>query len=298
MIDQPTTELTILFADICRSTVLFDKLGDQAALNLVMQALEMAGELAEQNGGTVIGTIGDEVLCTFESPEAALITASQLHSQMHTNASMLEHQLAMRIGINSGAVVCVSANVYGDTVNMAARLAQQAKANQTLVSSTSTELVRENLRDQLRRVGPLSMQGKAGMIEVYELLEPDAGEAITEVAKTEDVPSRSFLMTARFRTRQMRFDPMLIRFLFGRGMDCDQTIDHPTISREHAEFLYRNGQFLLRDFSTNGSLVLQGNTVEKLHRSSIELRGSGRIFLGRTQNMHQFCIEYTVIGNG
>lgn len=297
MNEQQPTELTILFADICRSTVLFDQLGDQAALALVMGALEMAGDIAKQNQGTVIGTIGDEILCTFESPEAALITASQLHSGIHNNASMLEHQLAWRIGINNGKVVCTSDNVYGDTVNMAARLAQQAKANQTLVSSTAANLVRENLRGQLRRIGQLSLQGKAGMTEVHELLEADTGEAITEVTKSEEIPSRSFLMTARYRTRRMRFDPMLIRFLFGRGMDCDQAIDHPTISREHAEFLYRNGQFLLRDFSTNGSVVLQGNRVERLHRSSIQLKGNGRIFLGRTQGMPQFSIEFSVVGN-
>ena len=84
----------------------------------------------------------------------------------------------------------------------------------------------------------------------------------------------------------------------GRGMDCDQVIDHPTISREHAEFLYRNGQFILRDFSTNGSMIVQQGKPERLHRSSMELRGSGKIYLGRTLNQHQYCIEFTCKGSG
>ena len=95
----------------------------------------------------------------------------------------------------------------------------------------------------------------------------------------------------------MRFDPMLVRFLFGRGMDCDQVIDHSTISREHAEFLYRNGQFILRDFSTNGSMIVQQGKQKRLHRSSMELRGSGKIYLGRTLNMMQYCVEFTCMGS-
>jgi adenylate cyclase len=295
MTENSPTELTILFADICRSTVLFDKLGDEAALNLTMQALRLSGDCATQNHGTVIGTIGDEVMCTFDTPEDALISANQIHSQMQTNTSMQTHQLAMRVGINSGKVVSLSNSVYGDTVNIAARLAQQAKANQSLVSSSTIESIRENLRDQLRPIGKMSLQGKAGTIEVHELLEPGSDEEITEVATTNEIESRSFLMTARYLSRQMRFDPMLVRFLFGRSMDCDQVIDHPTISREHAEFLYRNGQFILRDFSTNGSVVIQGSKIEQLHRSSIELRGAGKIYFGKTTRQRQFCIDFTCI---
>jgi len=262
-----------------------------------MEAMQLVGEIARQHQGTVIGTIGDEVMCTFETPEDALVTANQIHSQMQQNKSMKQHHLAMRVGINSGAVLSLSNSVYGDTVNIAARLAQQAKANQSLVSSTTTASIGQDIQSQLRFLGQLSLQGKAGTIGVHELLAPDAEDEITEVTSGKVVAARSFLMTARYRSRQMRFDPMLVRFLLGRGMECDQVIDHPTVSREHAEFLYRNGHFILRDFSTNGSVVLQRNRTERLHRSSIELRGNGTIYLGRTLNQRQYCIEFTCVGS-
>ena len=206
---------------------------------------------------------------------------------------MQEHRLAMRVGINSGTVVSSSNSVYGDTVNIAARLAQQAKANQSLVASATIISIRENLRDQLRLVGQMSLQGKAGTIKVFELLTPGTEEEITEVTENTKVVARSFLMTARYQTRQMRFDPMLVRFLFGRSIDCDQVIDHPTISREHAEFLYRNGQFIFRDFSSNGSVVVQNTTSKTVHRSSMELKGTGQIYLGRTLNQPSYCIKFT-----
>lgn len=295
MTEVPLSELTILFADICRSTVLFDRLGDQNALNLVMKALDLAAQIVGENNGTVIGTIGDEVMCTFDVPLQALIAARQIHRMIQTDPLMQSNQLAMRVGINSGAVVSLSNSVYGDSVNIAARLAQQAKANQSLVSSATIALIDQSQRDQIRPIGQINLRGKAGAIDVYELLGSDTPEEITEVASSKTLESRSFLMTARYRTREMRFDPMLVRFLFGRGQDCDQTVDHPTISREHAEILYRNGQFILRDFSTNGSYVIQGENREQVHRSSIELKGQGQIFLGRTLDQPEFCIEFTCI---
>jgi len=293
MTETLPTELTVLFADICRSTVLFERLGDQDALNLVMKALEIAGQIVADNGGTAIGTIGDEVMCTFTVPQQALIAARQIHRMIQTEPLMQANQLAMRIGINSGPVVSLSNSVYGDTVNIAARLSQLAKANQSLVSSGTIASIDQPLRDQIRAIGQINLRGKAGAIDVYELLGIDAQEEITEVASSKALESRSFLMTVRYRTREMRFDPMLVRFLFGRGQDCDQTVDHPTISREHAELIYRNGQFVLRDFSTNGSYVLQGESREQVHRSSIELRGRGQIYLGRTLDQPEFCIEFT-----
>jgi len=293
MTENHPSELTVLFADICRSMVLFDRLGDQEALNLVMKALDLAAQIATRNDGTVIGTIGDEVMCTFSVPRQALIAARQIHQMIQADTLMQSNQLAMRVGINSGAVLSLGNNVYGDTVNIAARLAQQAKANQSLVSSATIASIDQSLRDQMRPIGQVNLRGKAGAIDVFELLETDTPEEITEVASSRTLESRSFLMTMRYRTREMRFDPMLVRFLFGRGQDCDQTVDHPTVSREHAEILYHNGQFVLRDFSTNGSVVIQGDKREQVHRSGIELKGQGQIYLGRTLGQPEFCIEFT-----
>lgn len=293
MMEEPTSELTILFADICRSTVLFDTIGDQAALKLVMETLQLARTSVEHNNGRSIGTIGDELMCTFDSPADALTAANQIHSLIQKSTAMQEHQLAVRIGVNTGAVVNTGRSVYGDTVNIAARLAAQAKAHQSLVAGSTIEATAQDVSNQLRLLGGVNLQGKAGPVTVYELLQPDTEEEITEITAVNKLVSRSFLMTVKFQTRLMRFNPMLVRFLFGRSMECDQVIDHPTISREHAEFLYRNGQFIFRDFSSNGSVIVQNKNTRTLHRSSMELKGTGQIYLGRTINQPHYCIEFT-----
>jgi len=297
MTNNSSTFTTILFADICRSTFLFDRLGDRAALKLITEALQLAGQVATEHNGEVIGTLGDEVLCTFNSPQDALLAANRIQVKIQQQANMQKHRLAMRIGINSGPVLVTSNSVHGTTVNIAARLAQQAKANQSLISASTVTSASDKFSGWLRAIGSLNLQGKAGAVSVHELIAPQDREAITEVAAIKIATAKTFLMTVRYHTRQIRLDPMLVRFLFGRSNDCDQIIDHPTISREHAEILYRNGQFLLRDFSTNGSVVVQGEKIAQLHRSTIELNDKGEIYLGRTGRVPQFRIEFNCVSH-
>jgi len=60
-----TNKIAILFADICGSTALYEKLGDLLARQLIARCISiMKGTLSTHNG-TLIKTIGDEILCTF-----------------------------------------------------------------------------------------------------------------------------------------------------------------------------------------------------------------------------------------
>ena len=71
-----TTNLTILFADISGSTRLYEVLGDAPARAKVATCLQLLTEITERFGGTVIKTIGDEIMCTFSSPNAAVLAAT------------------------------------------------------------------------------------------------------------------------------------------------------------------------------------------------------------------------------
>jgi len=283
---------TVLFADICQSTSLFERLGDRAALELITEALRLSSKEAGALQGQIIGTIGDEVMCTFESPENALLAANRIHATIAQDPKMQAHHLAMRIGINSGPVLATSDNVYGTTVNIAARLAQQAKANQSLVSANTVAYSQNNYAGEFRPIGWLNLPGKAGAFNVHELIAPEGKDEVTEVALIQQKQSNAYLLTLRSFNNRVQLNPMMVRFLLGRGEECDQVVDHPTISREHAEIRYQNGKFLLRDFSTNGSVVIQDQKSSSLHRSAIELSNKGQIYLGRTNHLSQFRIDY------
>lgn len=283
---------TVLFADICQSTSLFERLGDRAALELITEALRLSSDEAVKLQGQVIGTIGDEVMCIFACPENALLAANRIHATIQQHPQMQAQRLAMRIGINSGPVLTTDDSVYGTTVNIAARLAQQAKANQSLVAAHTVAYSQNKYAGEFRSIGWLNLPGKAGALDVHELIAPEDKDEVTEVALVALKKATAFQLTLRFANHQTQLNPMLVRYLLGRGDECDQVIDHPTVSREHAEIRYQNGTFLLRDFSTNGSVVIQDQSSTRLHRSTLDLSDKGQIFLGRTDRLPQFCIDF------
>ena len=70
-----TATLAILFADISRSTQIYETVGDKAAQELVGDCLARLSEVTVQHQGTVIKKIGDEIMCTFPTANQALAAA-------------------------------------------------------------------------------------------------------------------------------------------------------------------------------------------------------------------------------
>ncbi len=103
---------------------------------------------------------------------------------------------------------------------------------------------------------------------------------------------RSFLLTLRYQGRQFRLTPVLVRFVLGRGQECDLVINHSSVSRHHAEIRFRNGQFRLFDMSTNGTHLITETGRTLIHRADGRLPESGRISLGRTEESPGLHIEF------
>ena len=77
-----TTNLTILFADISGSTRLYEILGDAPARAKVASCLQLLTDVTERHGGTVIKTIGDEIMCTFPNAEVSVGAACEMHEML------------------------------------------------------------------------------------------------------------------------------------------------------------------------------------------------------------------------
>ena len=82
-------ELAILFADVVGSTRLFEAMGDLRARDMIATCIDVMREATEQHNGTVIKTIGDEVMSTFPTADDALNAAGQMQRQIaaHTRAA-------------------------------------------------------------------------------------------------------------------------------------------------------------------------------------------------------------------
>src|SRR5579863_9812582 len=115
------TELAILFADVVGSTRLFEVMGDLRARDMVTACVDVMRAATEHHNGSVIKTIGDEVMATFPTADDALNAAGQMQKQIAThNELKVEGQpVAIRIGCHFGPVVLESKDVFGASVHTA-----------------------------------------------------------------------------------------------------------------------------------------------------------------------------------
>ena len=95
-------ELAILFADVVGSTRLFEAMGDLRARDMVSTCIDVMREATEQHSGSVIKTIGDEVMSTFPTADDALNAAGEMQKQIaaHTELRVDGQPVAIRLLAN------------------------------------------------------------------------------------------------------------------------------------------------------------------------------------------------------
>jgi len=132
---------TILFTDIVDSTALTQRLGDELAMEIIAEHDRVVrGALAEQMGREVKHT-GDGIMAAFLSSVSAIRCGIQIQRELEAYSENHQaHRLHVRIGIAVGEPVERNNDLFGSTVQLAARLCAHAQAAQILVSNAVTEL--------------------------------------------------------------------------------------------------------------------------------------------------------------
>jgi class 3 adenylate cyclase len=169
---RPGTEhqLAILFSDIVGSTRYFEQHGDAEGLRMVQRHHELLRPVIEAHAGRVVKTIGDGLMATFGSPRDAVEAARAMQSSLRTANEHLAkaERIRVRIGIHYGRVlVDASRDVFGDVVNVAARIQARAEADQILVGEPIARELTETFA--FRSVGIFQLKGKTARLEVFEL---------------------------------------------------------------------------------------------------------------------------------
>ena len=165
----------IVFADISGSTRLYETLGDALARELVSQCLNLMTEQIVEFDGTVIKTIGDQIMCTF--PDAAHAIESSIGMQEVITEDLpdinpnVPSTMTIRIGLQSGSVIMEGNDVFGDAVNVAARMAGLAKKGGQIITTQQTaEELPPVLRSRTRHLDRISVKGKSDLIDIFEVV--------------------------------------------------------------------------------------------------------------------------------
>ncbi|MBI3893278.1 MAG: adenylate/guanylate cyclase domain-containing protein [Candidatus Wallbacteria bacterium] len=179
-------ERTVMFTDIKGSTTFFTKYGDREGRKMVERHNALLFPLIERRSGHVIKTIGDAIMASFRRPIDAVEAAASMQRELaalNGRAKRVEEQIHVRIGLNSGTGIADPNDLFGNLVNVAARVEAQADGDQIFISRSVYDALDETWRARCRSVGQRAIRGTGGEIELFDVLwdgsapGPVAGEA-------------------------------------------------------------------------------------------------------------------------
>jgi adenylate cyclase len=279
-----------LFADVVDSTKLYERLGDAIALTAIDQTVSLLTQIADKRGGEFIKPTGDGALLLFATAKAACDAAVDIQTELRnrttetpTGIVTVDLRIGMQVGMVTRANVGERADVYGDTVNVAARIAALAAGGQIML----TDAVRSGLPPHLaaccRALGPIQLRGKAEAVPVFEMLWnvsatlTMAGPVASRMAASAAGPE----LVLRYGGTERVLSAKQPTVVLGRSPQCDIVVADALASRTHARVELRNGKFIVIDLSSNGTYVKTGDAPDfALKREEAVLAGSGMISFG------------------
>ncbi|MGL1901423.1 MAG: adenylate/guanylate cyclase domain-containing protein [Fibrobacterales bacterium] len=167
-IEKSQKKVTVLFTDIVDSTKFWEKVGDVEARVQVDLHNRVLFSVIKQYKGKILKTIGDAIMASFKSPDNALKAA--IGCQQILRRERTEHNnfnLHIRIGIHSGRAIIEDKDVFGDVVNVAARVEGEAEKDEICISKKTQEVLKKEF--PLKRGGSFLPKGKKKKLMLYQV---------------------------------------------------------------------------------------------------------------------------------
>jgi adenylate cyclase len=282
---QNIQRLAVLFADVCGSTALYENLGDDLARQLIMRCINTMSSKIDVYQGTLIKTIGDEVMCIFPNAEAAFHAACAMQVAVENDRPLDGTHLRIRIGFNYGEVIKESNDVFGNTVNVASRVAAITRAGQIMATQEVFNALPPDLQNKMRQIMRAEFKGKQGHHEIYQVIckQEDTQSTRFGIPAYRKSPDNNDEMFLRYRNQSLRVNKERRSVALGRGETCDIVIQNDFASRLHIHVELRFGKFIISDQSTNGTYIrFSDDNVVHITREEIPLLENGFISLGQT----------------
>lgn len=291
-------KLAILFADISGSTALYDKLGDVKALQLVSEYLNIMVAEVTPHQGRLIKTIGDEIMCAFPSAAAACEAACAMQDAIQQSRPDTGPILYIRIGFHFGEVLCEGEDVFGDTVNIAARVTAITRARQIMVTQAVVDALPPALLKMVRKITRAEFRGKEEALDVFQINWERDDTMSTRIGFPEfrkPAATRKELLL-RYQQQALTLNEQHKSIVLGREDNCELCIRSSFASRQHARIEFSFGKFVITDYSANGTYIrFSDNQEVHLSHQEMILHGTGMISLGQPFSDHPTeTIEYLV----
>jgi len=275
---------------VCESTSIYERIGDTKALALINTLFKALDKGVSAHGGITVKTLGDGMVSQFREADAAFHAACRMQEATLKIGAEGKQGLKIKVGYTYGPVVIKDRDVFGDTVNVCARLVSLANPSQVLTTRQTVDSLSPELRNRCRDLYSTRVRGRIGEVTVCEVLwrsDPDTTRVIEAVEGSSPRPDWSWILKLTHAGETIVADEGSV-LRIGRDASNEVVVGTENASRLHARIFSRDGQFFIADQSTNGTfLMIDGTAREvRLRRGEALLGERGWIGVGQSAGSH------------
>jgi class 3 adenylate cyclase/pSer/pThr/pTyr-binding forkhead associated (FHA) protein len=169
-LDRFQQMLTILYVDIVGSTRFYDEYGNTAGLVMVQKCLDLLIPMVERQHGIVVKTIGDAILARWDTVEDAVRCGVEMVRglEQRNRGRVKNDEIHIHVGINYGLCLLKDNDVFGDVVNVAARIEGAAGIDEIVVSPSVYEKLRNVPEFRIKQKSSgVELKGKSAKLDLY-----------------------------------------------------------------------------------------------------------------------------------
>lgn len=295
-------EIGILFADVVGSTRLYEALGDEAAHLAIEACLHLASRVVLEHGGSVVKTVGDEVMAAFEDGAALVEAAIALQREIDGLAPLTgtrgNTKLMLRVGLERGPAIRTATDYFGTTVNVAARMVGIAREGQIIAPASLVASLPAESRADVRDLDAIHVKGISEPVAVVEVRwKRDTTEMtiLPALRSLQLPPGTRDRLKISHGSRLWVLDEGDRGLSLGRELESDVVLVDHSASRRHATIERRRGKWVLADHSTNGTFVsFLGLDEMAIRHEEVILHGAGSISPGKAGGAGPDCVRFAV----
>src|SRR5258706_4861066 len=290
---EQASEAAVLFADVSGSRRLNETAGDRVAHAAIEKCINLMREKTVLAKGRVIKPIGDEVMSAFPSADAAADAAIEMQSGIAELPAVGNTKIGIRIGFNYGPIVERDGDIFGDAVNLAARLSHVATKDQIITARDTVMRMSPMLKANTRGITTIQVKGKAEEIQVFELMWQQSEDMTTLASHKSIYKPKNAKLRIKSQAGQVTLSAGGPSLALGRDASADLVVRERLASRTHGKIERRLDKFILTDHSANGTFItIQGDKENIPRREEFTLRGHGWIAFGQARATSTDVIEF------
>lgn len=274
-------EITVIFIELTCVNGKHERLGKINVENRIREAMTILIKNIEEHGGKVVKTTQEQILAIYTQRKKAVQSACQMQKLISHNQKFYVIGLSLKIGAHYGDANVSRDSISGEVIAVARKLREVARPSQIVITKDIQSDIPVSLGLELKKCGAIRLRDQVKKTDLFEVLWNSSEESQTCVLEG-NVARHEKMMILRYKGKNYQLGKDRNSYLIGRGNQNDLIIEHPSISRAHAQIKYANGIFKLIDQSSNGTfLELDGRSEMKIHKSELILENTGIISLGQ-----------------